>query len=157
MEGIAGVDGFVAYTGQDETNMLSSLLAKASGARKVVSLLHRSQYIPLASKVGIDAAVSPRLSAANSILRYLHRANVLGVVALRGIDAEAMEVRIGSEAPALGRPLRSLDIPDGAVVGAIIRGREVITPRGDDAVRAGDHVVLFALPNTMPKLERLFA
>ena len=157
MEGIAGVDGFVAYTGQDETNMLSSLLAKASGARKVVSLLHRRQYIPLADKVGIDAAVSPRISAANSILRYLHRANVLGVVALRGIDAEAIEVRIGSEAPALGRPLRSLDIPDGGVVGVIIRGRKVITPRGDDAVRAGDHVVLFALPDTMPKLERLFA
>jgi trk system potassium uptake protein TrkA len=157
MEGIAGVDGFVAYTGQDETNMLSSLLAKASGARKVVSLLHRRQYIPLANKVGIDAAVSPRLSAANSILRYLHRANVLGVVALRGIDAEAIEVRIGSDATALGRPFRSLDIPEGGVVGAIIRGRKVITPRGDDAVRAGDHVVLFALPHTMPKLERLFA
>jgi trk system potassium uptake protein TrkA len=157
MEGIAGVDGFVAYTGQDETNMLSSLLAKASGARKVVSLLHRRQYIPLANKVGIDAAVSPRLSAANSILRYLHRENVLGVVALGGIDAEAIEVRIGSDSRALGRPFRSLDIPDGGVVGAIIRGRKVITPRGDDAVRAGDHVVLFSLPGTMAKLERLFA
>jgi trk system potassium uptake protein TrkA len=157
MEGIAGVDGFVAYTGQDETNMLSSLLAKASGARKVVSLLHRRQYIPLANKVGIDAAVSPRLSAANSILRYLHRANVLGVVALRGIDAEAVEIRIGSDAPALGRPFRSLDIPEGGVVGAIIRGKKVITPRGDDAVRAGDHVVLFGLPHTVPKMERLFA
>jgi trk system potassium uptake protein TrkA len=156
MEGISGVDGFVAYTGQDETNMLSSLLAKASGVRKVVSLLHRRQYIPLANKVGIDAAVSPRLSAANSILRYLHRANVLGVVALKGIEAEAIEVRIAREAPAVGRPIQSLKLPRGGVVGAIIRHGKLIVPRGGNAVEVGDRVVLFALPETMPQLERLF-
>lgn len=157
MEGVTGVDGFVAFTNQDETNMLASLLAKASGARKVVSLLQRRQYMPLAQRVGIDAAVSPRISAVNTILRYLHRANVSRVAALRGVEAEAIEVKIGAEARAVGVPLRELDLPPGGVVAAIVRGGEVITPRGGDAVEAGDHVVLFTYPESATAMERLFA
>lgn len=157
MEGIEGIDGFVAFTDHDETNMLSSLLAKASGAKKVISLLHRFEYIPLVSRVGIDAAVSPRMSAANTILRYVRRGNVSRVAAMKGIDAEAIEVRIGPGARALGVPLREVEFPEGGLVGAIIRGGEVITPRGDDEVEEGDRVILFAVPEAVSKLERLFA
>lgn len=157
VEGVAGVDGFVAYTDQDETNVLSSLLAKASGARKAISLLERSQYLPLAMRVGVDAVVSPRQSASNRILRYLHTEAVSRFATLRGVDAEALEVRIGPRAPVLGMPFREIDFPRRAVVGAIVRDGEVITPRGDDAVMIGDQVVLFAVPQSMPALERLFA
>jgi trk system potassium uptake protein TrkA len=157
MEGVSDVDGFVAYTNRDSTNMLSSLLAKASGARKVVSLLHNFRYIPLVTRVGIDAAVSPRLSAVNTILRYLHHGNVSRVVTLKGIEAEAIEVRIGARSRALGTPLRDLELPDSGVVGAIIRRAEVITPRGDDAVQQDDRVILFAMPSAMQKLENMFA
>ncbi len=87
MEGVGGVDGFVAYTNRDETNLLSCLLASRTGARKVVSLIHRRQYVPIASRLGVDATVSTRLSAANSILRYVHEANVSSVAALRGVNA----------------------------------------------------------------------
>lgn len=157
MEGVSDVDGFVAYTNRDSTNMLSSLLAKASGARKVVSLLSNFRYIPLVTRVGIDAAVSPRLSAVNTILRYLHHGNVSRVVALKGIQAEAIEVIIGARSRALGKPLRDLEVPEGGVVGAIIRRGEVITPRGDDAVQEDDRVILFALPHVVHQLELLFA
>ncbi len=157
MEGVAGVDGFVAFTDREETNLLACLLAKASGARKVVSLLHRRQYMPLAARLGVDASVSPRLSAANRILRYLHTANVSAVAALHGIHAEAAEVRVGPHAPVLGRPFRDIEFPPGSVVGAIVRAGRVITPRGDDAVQAGDLVILFARPESMTELETLFA
>jgi len=157
MEGVGGIDGFVTFTNQDETNILSCLLAARTGARKVVSLLHRRQYIPLASRLGIHATVSPRLSAANTILRYVHTANVSSVAALRAINAEAVEVRIGPRAKALGRPFRELPFPARGLVGAIVRDGSVITPRGDDFVQSGDHVILFAEPDVMPKLEKLFA
>lgn len=157
MEGVAGVDGFVAYTDHDETNMLSSLLAKASGARKVISLLHRLQYIPLVSRVGIDAAVSPRMSAVNTILRYVRGGNVARVATMKGIDAEAIEVTISSGARALGRPFHEVDFPEGGLVGAIIRDGHVITPRGGDSVQVGDRVILFSVPEAVAKLERLFA
>jgi trk system potassium uptake protein TrkA len=157
MEGVAGIDGFVSYTNRDETNLLSAVLAKSLGARKVIAMLHRRQYMPLAARLGIDATVSPRLSAADTILRYVHTANVSSVAALRGIHAEAVEVIIGPRAKALGRPLREVDFPDGGIVGAIVRDGTLITPRGDDAVQTGDHVVLFARPDTMRDLEKLFA
>jgi len=157
MEDVGGVDGFVAYTNQDETNMLASLLADRTGARKIVSLLHRRQYVPVASRLGIDATVSPRLSAANTILRYVHKASVSSVAALSGVDAEAIEIKIGPRAAALGRPLRDLKLPGRGVVAAIVRDDVVIMPRGDDSVQSGDHVVLFAEPDVMPKLEKLFA
>ena len=157
MEGVAGVEGFVAYTNRDETNLLSAVLAKSLGARKVITMLHRRQYMPLSRRLDIDAAVSPRLSAANTILRYVHTANVSSVAALRGIDAEAVEMVIGPRSKALGKPLRDVKFPRGGLVGAIVREGRLITPRGDDAVQTGDHVVLFAEPQNMRELEKLFA
>lgn len=157
MEGVEGVDGFVSFTGQDETNMLSSLLAKHSGARKVVSLIDRVQYVPLVSKVGVDAVVSPRMSTVNAILRYVRRGNVRSVATLKGIDAEAMELVVGPEAPVLGRPFREVDFPRRGVVGAILRDGEVLTPRGEDAVREGDRVIVVTLPEAITDFEDLFA
>ncbi len=156
MEGIEGVDGFVAYTGHDETNMLASLLAKTQGARKVISLIHRLDYVPLVSKVGIDAAVSPRLSTVNAILRYVRRGNVSTVATLKGIDAEAIEFDVSGETKAVDEAIRDLPMPHGSVIGAIIRDGEVITPRGSDRVAPGDKVVIFALPDAIPDIERLF-
>lgn len=156
MEGIEGIDGFVAYTPRDETNMLASLLAKTQGARKVISLIHRFDYVPLVSRVGIDAAVSPRLSTVNAILRYVRRGNVASVATLKGIDAEAIEFDVTADTRVAGRAIKDVHFPHGAVVGAILRDSQVITPRGGDEIRPGDRVVLFALPDAIPEIERLF-
>jgi trk system potassium uptake protein TrkA len=157
MEGVEGADGFVAFTGNDETNMLASLLAKTSGARKVISLIHRFEYMKLVSKVGIDAAVSARQSTVNAILRYVRRGNVQSVATLKGIDAEAMELEVGKEAPILGLTLAEAGFPKDAVLGAIIRNGTVIMPRGQDIVQKNDRVVVFALPTAIAEIERLFA
>ena len=157
MEGIEGIDGFVAYTPRDETNMLASLLAKTQGARKVISLIHRFDYVPLVSRVGIDAAVSPRLSTVNAILRYVRRGNVASVATLKGIDAEAIEFDVTPDTKVAGRQIKDLPIPRGAIVGAILRNSHVITPRGKDEIRPGDRVVMFALPDAIAEIERLFS
>lgn len=156
MEGVEGIDGFVALTPRDETNMLAGLLAKTQGARKVISLIHRLDYLPLVTRVGIDAAVSPRLSTVNAILRYVRRGNVKGVATVKGIDAEAIEFSVPPGAKVAERSIRELRLPRSCVVGAIIRGEDVISPRGDDRIEAGDHVVIFALPEAIPDVERLF-
>ena len=157
MEGIEGIDGFVAYTPRDETNMLASLLAKTQGARKVISLIHRFDYVPLVSKVGIDAAVSPRLSTVNAILRYVRRGNVASVATLKGIDAEAIEFDVHEDARIAGRRVQEVEFPDGSIVGALLRDSQVITPRGRDRIEAGDRVVIFALPDAIAEIERLFS
>ena len=157
MEGVEGVDGFVALTGSDSVNMLSGLLAKTMGARKVITLIHRPDYIPLVTRIGIDAAVSPRISAANAILRYVRRGGVRTVATLKGADAEAIEFEIGDEAPILHRPLKDVRFPKDGVIGAIIRDGEVISPRGDDVLLPGDRAFVFAAPAAVPEIERLLA
>ncbi len=156
MEGVSGIDGFVASTGHDETNLLSSLLAKTVGARKVVSHIEKFEYLPLVPRVGLDAAVSPRMSTVNAILRYVRRGRVMTVATLKGIDAEAIEFRVGPESPIAEQTLSDMDFPEGGVIGTIIRGDLIIIPRGPDQILPGDEVIVFALPEALPDIEKLF-
>lgn len=157
MEGVSGIDGYVAATGNDETNLLSSLLAKSIGARKVVTLIDKFEYLRLVPRVGIDASVSPRISTVNAILRYVRRGRVITVASLAGIDAEAIEFQVEDDDFIVGRPLRDVGFPEGGVIGAILRGGEIILPRGDDMIMPGDDVIVFALPEAIGAVEKLFA
>ncbi len=156
MEGVEGIDGFVVFTGSDDTNMLSSLLAKSSGVRKVVALINKIDYIPLVTRVGIDAAVSPRLSAVNTILKYVRRGIVVSVASLRGIDAEVIEFSIQSSSRVAGQPLAEIEFPEHSLVGAVMRGNEVIIPSGQVALAPGDKVTVLALPDAVKAVEKLF-
>jgi trk system potassium uptake protein len=157
MEGIGEADGFVAFTGSDETNLLSCLLAKNLGTRKVVSLIDRYDYIPLVSRVGVDAAVSPRMSAVNAILSYVRRESVLAVATLKGTRAQGIEFDVSSRFRYAGRRLAEVRLPGGSLVGAIIRGDRVVIPRGTDTIRVGDRVIVFVLPEAIRKVEEVFA
>jgi trk system potassium uptake protein len=157
MEGVEGIDGFVALTDRDEINMLSALLAKSLGARRVIPLIHRVDYMSLIERVGLDAAVSPRISAVNAILRHVRRGNVASVATLKGTRAEAIELVVGSRSRVAERKVREIDFPTGALLGAIVRGKEVILPRGDDVVRGEDRVIVFVVPDAVAGVERLFS
>jgi len=156
MEGVSGIDGFVAATGNDETNLLSSLLAKSVGATNVVSLVHKFEYIRLVPRVGIDASVSPRIAAVNAILRYVRRGRVMTVATLSGIDAEAIEFAVHAKSAIANKALRDVRFPKQGVVGTILRGNEIILPRGQDVVLPGDDVIVFAMPAAIPEVEKLF-
>lgn len=156
MEGVEEIDGFVVFTGSDDTNMLASLLAKSHGVPKVVALINRIDYIPLVSRVGIDAAVSPRLSAVNSILRFVRRGVVVGVAALRGIEAEVIEFSVRAGSDLAGQTLAAIGFPDDSLVGAITRGARVLVPSGDFALAAGDKVTVLAMPDAVKAVEKLF-
>ena len=157
MEGVSGIDGFVAATGNDETNLLSSLVAKSVGANNVVSLIHKFEYLQLVPKVGIDASVSPRISAVNAILRYVRRGRVMTIASLSGIDAEAIEYAVHEKSPIAGHALKDVHFPKQGVVGTILRGKDIILPRGQDVLLPGDDVIVFAMPEALPEVEKLFA
>ena len=156
MEGVAGIDGFVAMTNSDETNLLSSLLAKTAGAHKVVSLVHKFEYLRLVPRVGVDASVSPRMSTVNAILRYVRRGHVVTVAELTSTDAETIEYSVDEESAIAGHKLRDVHFPKDAVIGTILRGDEIIVPRGDEMVLPGDDVIVFALPDAVSEVEQLF-
>ncbi len=156
MEGVAGIDGFVAMTNSDETNLLSSLLAKTAGAHKVVSLVHKFEYLRLVPRVRVDASVSPRMSTVNAILRYVRRGHVVTVAELTSTDAETIEYSVDEESAIAGHKLRDVHFPKDAVIGTILRGDEIIVPRGDEMVLPGDDVIVFALPDAVSEVEQLF-
>lgn len=157
MEGVSGSDGFVAATGNDETNLLSSLLAKEAGARKVLALVHTFEYLKLVPAVGVDASISPRISAVNAILRRVRRGRVMTVASLSGIEAEAIEFEVQERSMIAGMALRDVGFPKRGVVGTIIRGDDIILPRGEDVLLPGDDVIVFAMPDAIPQIEALFA
>lgn len=157
LEGVGGADGFVALTDRDETNILSSLVAKRAGARQVITLVNKRDYIPLARHIGLDAAVSPRQSAANAILRYVRGGNVTRVATFEGSEAEAISFEVSAASPVAGCTLADAGLPDGAVVAAIVRGMDVTVPRGGDTIEAGDSVIVFTLPDAVERISELFS
>lgn len=156
LEGVGGVDAFVALTDNDESNILAAQVAKDIGAKQVVTLVNQIEYVPLARRIGLDAAVSPRLSAANAILQYVRRGNVTRVATLKDTDAEAISFQVTANAPVVGKSIADVDFPEGSIVAAIVRDTEVIIPRGEDVFAAGDAAIVFALPEAVKKVSELF-
>ncbi len=156
LEGVGGTHGFVALTDHDEINILSSLVAKRAGARQVITLVNKRDYIPLARHIGLDAAVSPRLSAANAILRYVRRGSVTRVATFAGSDAEAISFEVAAHSPLVGKSLAEAGFPSGSIVAAIVRGSDVIVPRGQDRIAHGDTVIVFTLPDALQRVTEMF-
>ncbi len=156
LEGVSGADGFVALSDGDETNILSSLVARHAGVKRVITLVNKKDYVPLAARIGLDAAVSPRLSAANAILRYVRRGSVTRVATFEGSDAEAIAFEVTRQSPLAGKRLAEARFPKGSICAAIVRGTEVTVPRGNDKLEAGDTAIVFVLPDAVADVTALF-
>jgi len=154
-ENVNGVDFMVAITNDEENNILISLLAKALGAKKMITRINKLSYISLVSAIGIDTVVSSRLSAVKAILRYIRRGRIISVAPLKGEHAEAIEAEALETSDIVNVPLAKVKFPKGTLVGAIIRGEEIIIPRGDSIIKPGDRLIILALQEALPKLEKL--
>lgn len=156
-ESIEGVDAYLALTGDDENNLIAALLARRLGARKLVTLLSKTNYQPLAHRLGIQTVVNPRLATVDRILQFVRKGRVHSVTTFGEEAAEAIELEASPFGRYVGRPLKDIRLPREAVVGAIIRpDGEVVVPRGGDIIRAGDRVIFFALEHVVPRLEDAF-
>lgn len=154
-ENVLDADFLVALTGDEESNILISLLAKALGARKTITRVSKLSYIPLVSAIGIDKVVSPRLSAVRAILQHIRRGKIISVAPLKGEHAEALEVEALETSDIVNLPLAKVKFPRESLVGAIVRGDEIIIPRGDSVIQPKDRLIIFALRQVIPKLENL--
>jgi trk system potassium uptake protein len=155
-EGIGEMDALVAVTPDEETNLVSCLLAKHLGVRKTVALLSKSAYIPISRSIGLDAAVSQKLAVSREVMRYLRGKHVTSVTTILGLDAEVLELSAQANAPVTLRGLAELRLPEGILIAAIVRGDEVMVSTGRSRVRAGDQALIFVLPDMVPEVERLF-
>jgi trk system potassium uptake protein TrkA len=159
-ENIEDMDVFCALTNDDEANILSAMLAKRMGARKVMSLINRPAYVDLVESGIIDIAISPQQVTIGALLAHVRRGDVVAVHSLRRGAAEAIEaVAHGDEetSKVVGRSLEELKLPQGITIGAIVRGDEVIIAHHDTVIQSEDHVILFLTDKKyIPDVERLF-
>ena len=159
-EGIGEMDLFVAVTNDDENNIMSSLLAKRMGARRVVSLINRRSYVDLLQAGEIDIAISPAQATIGTLLAHVRRGDVAAVHSLRRGAAEALEAVAHGDRESsriTDRRIEEIDLPAGTTIGAIVRGDEVIMAHHDAVVRAEDHVIVFVMDKkTLPRVEKLF-
>jgi trk system potassium uptake protein TrkA len=154
-EYVDNTDLFIAVTDDEEENILLSLLAKQKGAKKVIALIQNMTYTQLVSKIGIDLVINPNLCAINRILHYIRKGKVLSVASFYDKNAEAIEAVALETSDIVNRPLRSIKFPKDAVIGAIIRGSELIVPNGNSIILPGDRVVIFALSTAVGRVEKM--
>lgn len=150
-------DAFVAVTGKDHTNVLATMVAKELGVSQAITKISREDYSLLAEKAGADAVVVPRLISAGVILRMVRRSsNLLNLAVIEEGKGEVLEFDVGEEAEVVGRRLADLPRFEDALIGAIMRGDNVIVPTGESVIQEGDRVVVVALPHAVPTVMRRF-
>ena len=154
---VRATETVVAVTNDDETNILSSLLAKRAGCQRVITLINKSNYEPLLAPLDIDAAVSPRAITVSTILQHVRRGRIHSVHSLRDGFGELIEAEALETSPLVNMPLREVDLPPGVVLGAVVRDGKVISPRGSTVVLPKDRVVLFAAAESVRKVEKMFS
>lgn len=159
-ENIENTDVFCAVTDDDEANILSAMLAKRLGARKVMALINRPSYVDLVQAGTIDVAISPQQATIGSLLKHIRRGDVVMVHSLRRGAAEAIEaIAHGDETSSkvIGRSIENIRLPKGATIGAIVRGDAVLMGHHDTVIQPEDHVILFLQDKArIQEVERLF-
>lgn len=158
-ENIDSVDVFCALTNSEEANILSAMLAKRLGARRVMALINRPAYAELTQYGSIDVAISPQTVTIGSLLAYVRRGDVVQVHSLRRGSAEAMEtIAHGLHGgKVVGRPIEEIRLPEGVKIVTIVRGEKVMMAHHDTVIENGDHVILFLTDKRhVEQVERLF-
>ncbi len=159
-EDVDTMDVFCAVTDDDQVNILSAMLAKRMGARKVMALINRASYVDLVQSGIIDIAISPQQATIGSLLAHVRRGDVVVVHSLRRGAAEAIEAIAHGDpttSKVVGRRVEEIKLPPGTTIGAVVRGDQVIIAHHDTVIATDDHVILFLVDKRrVPDVERLF-
>ncbi len=155
-EGMAEMDAFVAVTGDDERNIITSLLAKQLHVPRAIAMVNKVEYFDVTPNLGLDALVSKQLLTVNAVQRTIYRNDVASIASVPGLDAHITEYIAQRRSRITRRPLSKINFPRDAIVGAVMKDGHMEIPRGDTQIEAGDRAVVFALPHAAQEAERLF-
>lgn len=155
-EGITDTDAFISVTDDEESNIISCLMAKHLEVKKTVALVSKSDYIPLSQTIGLDAAVNKKSAASNEIHRHVRVGKVISVTALQGIKAEVIELQATKESKIVEKPIEKISFPEGCVIGGILCNGKVEIATGESRIKPNDRVIVFCLPEAVDKVTALF-
>ena len=155
-EGINECDAFVALTGSDETNVLTCVVAKKMGVPRTVAEVENTEYIRLAEEMGVSSVINKKLITADKIYRFTLGDKARFVKYIRGTNAEVIEYTAVQGSTITKKPLKDISFPNGAIIGDIIRGEDTFIAIGETQIQPGDRVAVFALPDSIRALDKLF-
>lgn len=155
-EGITDTDAFISVTDDEESNIISCLMAKHLEVKKTIALVSKSDYIPLSQTIGLDAAVNKKSAASNEIHRHVRGGRVISVTALQGIKAEVIELQATKKSKIVKKPIHKINFPEGCVIGGILRNGSIEIATGQSQISPNDRVIIFCLPEAIDKVTSLF-
>ena len=155
-ENISEMDAFISVTGNSETNIISSLVAKNNGVKKTIALVENMDYFELSHSIGIDTLINKKLLAANSIFRYIRKGDVVAMTKLNSMDAELLEFVVKPTSKICNKLIKKVNFPLTAIIGGVIRNGEGMLALGDFRIMAEDRVVVCCLPTSIKKVETFF-
>ncbi len=155
-EGLGNMDVFIALTPNSETNIIASLTAKNHGVYKTIAQVENKEYTFISQNIGVDTLINQKLIAANNIFRFVRKGRVEAITGLHGVDAEVIEFVVTKNNQITRRPLKELHFPKAALIGGVIRGEESMIPDGNFQLQMDDRVIVFAMPEAIGKMEKIF-
>jgi len=155
-QNIAKADAFVVTTDNDELNILSGLLVKTLGVQRCLAVINRPSYMTLAEAAGLDVAGSPTLLTARKIAHYVLSGGAISVALLEGKKLEAIEFVVGPKAEVNGKSFEEINLPQGAIAGAIVRNERVLIPPAGEKIKTGDHIIITTPLQKIHAVENLF-
>ena len=155
-EAIQEMDAFISVTGNSETNIISCLIAKSKGVKKIISLVENMDYFQLSHAMGIDTLINKKLLAANAIFRYVRRGEVVAVSKLNDANAELLEFVVSANSRVCNKMINEIKFPHSSVIGGVIRNDKGFVDLDNFQIESGDRIVVCCLPKSIKKVEKLF-
>ena len=160
-DGLSSTDAFVALTGEDGDNIVTSLYAKSCAVDKIVAKVNREHFSELLESSGLESVVTPKEIVAQQIARYVRAmGNSLGssmetLYRVADGKVEALEFKVGEDAKCVGTPLKQLKLKKNILVAGIIRGSKCLIPDGNTEILAGDHAVIVTGAGRLRNLDEI--
>ena len=155
-EGLPDYDAFIALTGNDESNVLSCVVAKKFGVPRTIAEVENIEYIHIAEEMGVDNVINKKLITAGRIFKFTLSGKARFVRYMTGTNAEVIEYTVAPGAAITAGPIKDIDFPRNAIIGGVIRGSEAFIAVGETVLQPYDRVAIFALPETIQEIDRFF-
>lgn len=156
-EGLETCDAFIAVTGNSETNIIASLIAKNHGVYKTIALVEKAELTNLSHDIGVDTLINRKLIAANNIFRHIRKGRVKDITGLHGVEGEVIEFEVNYESPITQNELKALNFPKSALIAGVVRFDRAFLPSGENKIEPGDKVIVFCLPACINEVEKYFS